>query len=352
MPSTVVFGSYDLLYYTLPPSSGGSLKWLEDQHERRHDLDWNYERHPVCLYCPQGSYDRMLDTIDNNAHDGCPLVLTMARIAKHPLVSGDPQLDDMLAALQVAIDGKVVSLPDVRMVACWNLGNADFIILSRLRDLSSLRTPYLELGMEGLRFKDARQKEVHTRFTSFSSYCAFPAARDKNQNIRVSEKKLREWLEHDSDLQFVAFAEAMVGSKEIVDRYDHRRFLFGDRDYQLFGSLDDNQEQAESVMAVVGELLDPAKSATIQASSLIPSLALDQLPEVDTDALPKTYGLTWEEVEKPEAEVDILLQIEISKKHVPDRQCVGQMHIHSPFPGKRIPPRSAGEAYSVRLIIF
>ena len=54
--------------------------------------------------------------------------------------------------------------------------------------------------------------------------------------------------------------------------------------------------------------------------------------------------------QKPEAEVNILLKIEISKEHVPDRQCVGQMHFHSPFPGKRIPPRSAGEAYSVRLI--
>ncbi len=297
----IAFGSYDLLYYALPASSNDGLDWLEQKHEDRHELDWNYERHPVYMYCSDALYGRLEDVVDSGSHETCPLVLTMARVVKHPLASYGEGLDDVLAALQATLESLSESLLGDRIVACWNLGNADFIILSRPKKLSSLRDLYLKLGAEGFGFGGEQHKGKATRFTSFSSYCAFPTCKvtcGEDSHSQVNEGHLREWLETDADLRFVDFVETVADLKDVLNRFGTCRFLFGDRDYQLVSGLVDQQrERIDAVMSVVGELLDPTKEASIHTSTLIPCLDLESVPAAGAKALPKTYGLTWKESE-------------------------------------------------------
>ena len=46
--------------------------------------------------------------------------------------------------------------------------------------------------------------------------------------------------------------------------------------------------------------------------------------------------------QKPEAEVNRQLEIEIPQKHVSDGKCVGKMHVYFPFPGKQHSPAVSG----------
>ena len=189
----VVFGTYDLLYYALPePNDARGFEWLEQQHEDRHDLDWNYERHPLFACCPDDLYGRTRDVIDYKRHSARPLVLTMARVAKHVLPAEGPELVDVLRSLQRRIDGLCAGRPALDVAVCWNLGNADFVIVSRPSRLSALRDLYLSLGSEGFDIEGDSAAEVHASFMSFSSYCAFPVGSDPRE--RIDRSGLKEWL--------------------------------------------------------------------------------------------------------------------------------------------------------------
>ncbi len=106
-------------------------------HENRHYVDWNYERHPVFAYSSVSAYDDLERLLNPNTYPSRPLVLTMARIVKHPLVVREGSssiLEDTLKSLQQTIRtelDKLNAASSVEFSVCWNLGNADFIILCR-----------------------------------------------------------------------------------------------------------------------------------------------------------------------------------------------------------------------------
>jgi len=92
----VMLGSYDLLYYVFQPAAPqeqgarlrddkGNLMWLERCHELRHAVGWSYERHPVFLYVDEKQKRESRNVLNERLTPSHPLVITMVRIAKHPL---------------------------------------------------------------------------------------------------------------------------------------------------------------------------------------------------------------------------------------------------------------------------
>ena len=113
MPSAdaqyVMFGAYDLLHYALPDKSGNcGLVWLEQQHEERHALDWNCERHPVFLHCADEDYGHIQEILDPSSYADRPLVLTMARFVKHTLLRGELSIKQLANGLRQAIDDEFI----------------------------------------------------------------------------------------------------------------------------------------------------------------------------------------------------------------------------------------------------
>jgi hypothetical protein len=307
----VAFGTYDMLHYALPKEGDVcDMKWLEDQHERRHDLDWNYERHPVHCYCPDVSFYAGRDALDEDEYRACPLVVTMVRVSKSAFVSTRLALDLVLSDLQGQIDliKSRMDMQDTPVVACWNLGNADFLILSRPARLSMLRDLFLALSVEGLCIKRDDGTGIKAEFLSFSSYCAFPA--HGGLGARIDEDALREWLNKDSDLQFVDFVDTLASAAVASGKYGGCRFLLGDRDYQLFSNIEGmDGNVASSVVSIAREMLDPNGNSIIQSSSLIPSLPVVQTGSNKEGAQPvEPYGLTWHEIESTRAGVVDFLQ--------------------------------------------
>ncbi len=313
----VAFGSYDLLHYSLPNGrEANDFTWLEAGHEDRHGLDWNYERHPVHLYCPRSFLERVRHILEPTSYPNRPLVLTMVRIVKYPLLKERPSLNRVVRAFQTALERELNDSSGVELVVCWNLGNADFLILSRPNKLRMLEDLYLSIGRKGFCLMGDGVEGPRTKIVSFSSHCAFPIAStveqdDGQTDYRIDENDLKSWLVNDDGLQFIDFADVSADIQAMDEGFGARRFLFGDRDYQLYGNLgSDEQSRAKSVVTIVKELLDPTYGATIQSSSLIPSLpvplASDNGDQVEVGdglvgtmegvAMP-TYPLPWDDLE-------------------------------------------------------
>lgn len=300
----VVFGSYDLLHYALPGEGDqGQLQWLERQHEERHDLDWNYERHPMSLYCPASMSDQLRRVLDPQTNPTHPLVLSMARMVKHPLLQAELDLDATIDALQRHL-AKLLeeqSNPDMAIVACWNLGNADFVLLSRPRRLGLLRDLFLPLEDATFqipckvgKFEDS----IVTKFCSLSSYCAFPASLDVP--LCVSEDDLRSWLGRDESLGFTGTVDWLPNARTLTASCRTDKFLFGDRDFQY----DASSAPIDLILQMLKEMLDPTHEPTILSSSLTPSLPMADAaptpaaPTGEAKGVP-TYDMEWDDLSKP-----------------------------------------------------
>ena len=336
----VVFGSYDLMHYSLPSKeSSCALEWLEQQHEKRHDLDWNYERHPVYLYCPSETYESMRGILSGEGYEQRPLVLTMARAVKHSLLQGKRGLDEVIGSLQQFVNEKLSGDADVELAVCWNLGNTDFAFISRPRKLRALEELYLCLATCSFPLTVGKDGPC-SKFLSLSSYCALPVDGGRGGHIR--EDSLRGWLQEDTDVRFVDLVDAVVGARTIDGIPPSRRFLFGDRDYQFLDGVDATGERrVDAVLHIFDQLLNPQSAGAILSSSLIPSLdvgtgestARQSKDASDGDALVKTYGIEpWESIDAERSSVmdklDQLIGLVESDSRVFERsrqKCVEQL---------------------------
>lgn len=278
----VALGSYDFVYYELPPakdSKHSGLEWLEQRHELRHYLDWNYERHPVFLYAPSTSSgelcQRIVDVLDANAYPTRPLVLTMARIVKHTLAaaSDTPCIDSTIEALQQRLEQCGGEQGLIEAAALWNLGNCDFMIISRPDRLELVRDMMLRLSAEGMRVCLDGGREITCDFASFSSYCAFRA--DAQRESRLHLDGLKAWLGRERDLEVHTALDALPTASIADGKLAPGRFVFGDRDFLFTGETGFGGPTAfDRVFAAESVMLDAETSYAVRGSSLILSLPM------------------------------------------------------------------------------
>ena len=296
----IVFGSYDLLHYTLPKKGDSSgLKWIEKLHENRHDLDWNYERHPLCLYCLDSTSNKKInDIFMPKTYPSCPLVLTLVRLVKYPLLQCETDFETVLESLERHIQS-LLGEPDLEFIVCWNLGNADFAIVSRPMRLEQLRNLYLSLEGRGFDIEGIDGSNcVSTKFCSLSSYCAFPIDKDSKDVVR--RESLGKWLSRDKKLDFINFVDWLPNKNVNGDTFKESRFLFGDRDYHYIKKRTDGElmSTAESVFAILNEMLNTEHGSSVMNSTLIPFLPMDGDNTVDENAVMDTYDMNWGDLER------------------------------------------------------
>lgn len=211
-----VFGTFDAFHVEYL----GSIESMKKAHETRHGtIPWQSERQPMFL----ASLNKGDDLFDHQKQDHAswPLLLSVIQVEKQAFEGMD------LYSLLTEMNRQLTSCLDKEGIGqCYlNLGQADFVIATRTRLLSSATDAILSFWEKGIM---VGQKII--RILSSSSHCAFAV-----RNISRLKDDLEAWLkyenEHNTNLSFEVLYSFSGDSFEIT-KSRNQFLVLGDSDLQ------------------------------------------------------------------------------------------------------------------------